>query len=89
MQAVRISDGETTLFFPADLMPTSAHVPVPYVMGYDNFPLTTIDEKKQLLPDIIEGQWIVVFEHDARMDAARISAGERGPVISESICLTS
>ncbi|MFN4985224.1 MAG: MBL fold metallo-hydrolase [Ignavibacteria bacterium] len=89
MQAVRLSDGETTLFFPADLMPTSAHVPVPYVMGYDNFPLTTIDEKKQLLPDIIEGQWIVVFEHDARMDAARISAGERGPVISESICLTS
>lgn len=88
MQAVRVSDGDTTLFFPADLMPTSAHIPVPYVMGYDNFPLTTIEEKKHLLPTIIDEQWIVVFEHDATLDAGRIVAGDRGPVISERISLT-
>jgi glyoxylase-like metal-dependent hydrolase (beta-lactamase superfamily II) len=88
MQALRISDGDTTLFFPADLMPTSAHIPVPYVMGYDNFPLTTIEEKKSLLTRIIDEKWIVVFEHDANLDAARIAAGDKGPVISERIRLT-
>lgn len=88
MQAVKISDGRTTVFFPADLMPTGAHIPVPYVMGYDNFPLTTIEEKKKLLPQIIDEEWIVVFEHDALRDAARVIQGSRGPVLSEPIMLT-
>jgi glyoxylase-like metal-dependent hydrolase (beta-lactamase superfamily II) len=89
MQGVKISDGTTTVFFPADLMPTGAHVPVPYVMGYDNFPLTTIQEKKNLLPQIIDEQWVVVFEHDALRDAARVVAGSKGPVLSEPLSLTS
>ena len=57
-------------------------------MGYDNFPLTTIQEKKDLLPQIIDGEWIVVFEHDADMDAGRIVLGDRGPEVSERIVLT-
>ena len=88
MQAVKVSDGAKTVFFPADLMPTGAHVPVPYVMGYDNFPLTTIEEKKRLLPQIIDEEWIVVFEHDALRDAARIQMGSRGPMLSETYTLT-
>jgi glyoxylase-like metal-dependent hydrolase (beta-lactamase superfamily II) len=88
MQAVKVSDGAKTVFFPADLMPTGAHVPVPYVMGYDNFPLTTIEEKKRLLPQIIDEGWIVVFEHDALRDAARIQMGSRGPILSETYTLT-
>jgi glyoxylase-like metal-dependent hydrolase (beta-lactamase superfamily II) len=88
MQAVKVSDGAKTVFFPADLMPTGAHVPVPYVMGYDNFPLTTIEEKKRLLPQIIDEEWIVVFEHDALRDAARIQMGSRGPILSETYTLT-
>jgi glyoxylase-like metal-dependent hydrolase (beta-lactamase superfamily II) len=88
MQAVRVADGETTLFYPADLMPTSAHVPVPYVMGYDNHPLTTIAEKKRLLPQIIDEQWIVVFEHDAFRDAATIVMGDRGPILGTEYTLT-
>lgn len=87
MQAVKITDGGSTVFFPADLMPTGAHIPVPYVMGYDNHPLTTINEKKQLLPQIIDEQWLVVFEHDALRDAARISLGSKGLVLSEPISL--
>lgn len=78
MQAVRVTDGQHTLFYPADLIPTAAHVPVPYVMGYDNFPLTTIDEKKALADTMVDEQWIVVFEHDAHIDASRVERTDRG-----------
>lgn len=88
MQSIRVTDGNSTLFYPADLMPTSAHIPVPYVMGYDNHPLTTIAEKKRLLPQIIDEGWIVVFEHDAFRDAATIVAGERGPILGTEYTLT-
>lgn len=52
------------VFFTADLMPTKAHVNLPYVMGYDNFPLTTLEEKRQLTPRMYEEQWMLFFEHD-------------------------
>jgi len=87
MQTVRITDGTETVFFPADLMPTSAHISVPYGMAYDNFPLTTIEEKKRLLPRMIDERWIVVFEHDALRDAARIGRSDRGVMITEELSL--
>ena len=64
-------------------MPTSAHIGIPYGMAYDNYPLTTIEEKRKLLPQIIEEQWIVVFEHDALRDAATLRMSDRGPVVHE------
>ena len=87
MQTVRVTDGQTTLFFPADLMPTSAHISIPYGMAYDNYPLTTIEEKRKMLPTIVDEQWIVVFEHDALRDAARLSMTDKGPVVSEEFRL--
>jgi glyoxylase-like metal-dependent hydrolase (beta-lactamase superfamily II) len=78
LQAVKIQQSGNTLFYPADLIPTSAHVPVPYVMAYDNFPLTTIDEKKRILPQAAEEAWIVVYEHDAFVQASTIVATEKG-----------
>jgi hypothetical protein len=57
-------------------------------MGYDNHPLTTIAEKKRLLPQIIDEQWIVVFEHDAFRDAATIVMGDRGPILGTEYTLT-
>lgn len=85
LQMVKISDAETTLIFPADVFPTSAHIPVPFVMGYDNYPLTAMDEKRRLLPVIAEEKWIVCFEHDAFVPAARIIATEKGFSIGEKI----
>jgi glyoxylase-like metal-dependent hydrolase (beta-lactamase superfamily II) len=52
------------LFFCADLFPTKAHVQVPWIMGYDNFPLTTLEEKKHFLPQAYEEKWSLFFEHD-------------------------
>ncbi|NQW29492.1 MAG: MBL fold metallo-hydrolase [Ignavibacteria bacterium] len=88
MQTVRITSGNKTLFYPADLMPTGAHVPIAYGMAYDNFPLTTLLEKQKYLPRIIEEEWIVVFEHDALRQAARIVQGVKGPQLSDDIIIT-
>jgi glyoxylase-like metal-dependent hydrolase (beta-lactamase superfamily II) len=85
LQMITISDAITTLAFPADLMPTHSHVPVPYGMGYDNFPLTTIEEKKKWLPRMADEQWLICFEHDAFVPFGRIQATDKGFVCAEKI----
>ena len=84
-------EGATTkerLIFPSDLLPTSAHVAVPYVMAYDTFPLTTIEEKKSLLPRLYEEHWLVVYQHDSFVQASPIIASERGFVRGEGVTVT-
>lgn len=78
MQMVTISDKQMTLAFPADLLPTAAHIPLPYIMGYDNYPLTTLEEKKTYLPQMAEEGWLVVFEHDRFTVTGKVVAGEKG-----------
>jgi glyoxylase-like metal-dependent hydrolase (beta-lactamase superfamily II) len=78
MQAVVVRSGGKTLLYPADLFPTSAHVPVPYVMAYDIQPLASIEEKKRILPQAYEESWTVVFEHDAFCSAATIISTDKG-----------
>jgi glyoxylase-like metal-dependent hydrolase (beta-lactamase superfamily II) len=78
LQAVKIQHGSDVLLYPADLIPTSAHVPVPYVMAYDNHPLTTIEEKKRILPQAADEGWTVVYEHDAFVQASTIVATDKG-----------
>lgn len=58
--------------FLADLVPTSAHVPYPWVMGYDLFPLTTMESKARWLPPMAAGNWLAIFEHDAETPFGRI-----------------
>ena len=58
------SDGETA-FFIADLAPTTAHLPLPWIMGYDVEPLVTLETKRRILKSAVEENWLVVFEHDA------------------------
>ncbi|HEX5757984.1 MAG TPA: MBL fold metallo-hydrolase [Thermoanaerobaculia bacterium] len=56
----------------ADLVPTTAHVPYAWIMGYDLFPLTTLESKKRWLPRAAAEGWLCVFEHDAETPLARI-----------------
>ncbi len=79
------NDGEAGLVYCADLIPTSAHIPFPYIMGYDNFPLTTLEEKQRFLPEACERRWLLCFEHDAFTDAVRIATGKRGFEITERV----
>ena len=66
-QLVRISDGAGTLLHPADVIPTAAHLGPAWGMGYDLYPLTVIEEKKQILAQALEEGWILFFGHDARL----------------------
>ncbi len=72
-QVVKVTDGKQTLFYCADLIPTSSHVPIPYVMGYDNFPLITMEEKRKILEQAVQEQWILCFEHDPKVSAGTVA----------------
>jgi len=63
-QIVRVSDGKTTLVYCGDLIPTSTHLNLAWVMGYDLNPLLLIEEKRQLLERAKSGGWHLFFEHD-------------------------
>ncbi len=87
MQLPKISDGHRTLLYCADLMPTASHIPLPYIMGYDNHPLVTLEEKKRLLPKIVAENWILVFEHDPFRAAGTAERTEKGFRLKEEIVL--
>ena len=71
-QMVSITDGVKTLLYPADLLPLTTHINIPYIMGYDLYPLTTLDEKKKYLPQIAKENWFVFFEHDPFTEVCKI-----------------
>lgn len=78
MQMITVKDDNNTLLYPADLFPMASHVQLPYIMGYDLFPLTTLEEKKKYLPEIADEKWIVFFEHDPYTETAMIKRTEKG-----------
>ncbi|MEW6654465.1 MAG: MBL fold metallo-hydrolase [Bacteroidota bacterium] len=82
-QLVKISDSSKTVLYCGDLIPTSSHIPVPYVMGYDLQPLVTVNEKKELLPKAVEENWLLFFEHDAFCAASTITKTDRGFAVKE------
>jgi len=65
------SRGEKGLFL-ADCVPTHHHVPIPWIMAYDLYPMTTLETKKRLLPQAAKEGWVLFFEHDPEVRAARI-----------------
>jgi glyoxylase-like metal-dependent hydrolase (beta-lactamase superfamily II) len=69
------SEGETVCFL-GDLIPTASHIPLPYIMGYDLFPLTTLETKRGLLDQAFEERWLLVFQHDPKVRMGRLEKGE-------------
>ena len=65
-------DGARRAAYWADLVPTSAHVPYPWIMGYDLYPLTTLENKKHWLPQAAAGDWLCIFEHDPVIPFGRV-----------------
>jgi glyoxylase-like metal-dependent hydrolase (beta-lactamase superfamily II) len=72
MQCVKLTGGGKTAFFFADLVPTAAHLPLPWIMGYDLYPMTTLENKKKWVPEVIEEGWIALFGHDAKTPAGHV-----------------
>jgi glyoxylase-like metal-dependent hydrolase (beta-lactamase superfamily II) len=65
------SEGERA-FYIADLVPTAAHLPLPWIMGYDVEPLVTLETKRRILARAVSEDWLIVFEHDAVTAWSRI-----------------
>ena len=82
-----ISDGTSTLLYGADLFPMKAHIPIPWVMAYDNEPMRTIAEKKRILPRLLEQDAIIFFEHDPNTIACKLASSDRGIVGGEDIVI--
>ena len=67
-----------TIVYMADLLPSAAHIPLPYVMAYDMFPLTTLHEKKLFLEEAVKQDYILFFEHDPLIECCDLQLTERG-----------
>lgn len=67
-----------TIVFMADLLPSTGHLPIPYVMAYDMFPLTTLQEKKSFLQEALEKQYILFLEHDPKVECCTLQQTEKG-----------
>jgi glyoxylase-like metal-dependent hydrolase (beta-lactamase superfamily II) len=72
MQCWRLDRGEKTLFGFADLVPLRAHVRFPWIMGYDLYPVETLEAKKKLLPQAARENWLCLFYHDPDEPLCRI-----------------
>ena len=78
MMLPQIKYNEKTVVFMADLLPSAGHIPMPYIMGYDMFPLTTLNEKKAFLKEALENDYILFFEHDPKYECCTLQQTERG-----------
>ncbi|QMU63327.1 MAG: MBL fold metallo-hydrolase [Flavobacteriaceae bacterium] len=73
-----------TLVFMADLLPTTGHIPLPYVMGYDTRPLITIQEKEAFLNEAAEKEYFLFLEHDADTEICTVQKTEKGVRLKET-----
>ena len=73
LQWVKVGDGKGAVVFVADLIPTAAHLHLPFVMGYDMCVETLIREKAELLRRAVDEEWVLVFAHDVDVAAGRVA----------------
>jgi glyoxylase-like metal-dependent hydrolase (beta-lactamase superfamily II) len=78
MMLPAIQYDDKTIVFVADLLPAMAHIPIPYVMAYDMFPLTTLLEKKSFLNEAFQNNYILFFEHDPAIECCTLQLTDRG-----------
>lgn len=71
-QVIVVKDEQNGLMYCGDMTPTSSHVRIPWLMGYDLNPLLLMEEKQQFLSQAAENNWYLFFEHDPYCDAAQI-----------------
>jgi glyoxylase-like metal-dependent hydrolase (beta-lactamase superfamily II) len=77
-QGILVTSGNERMFFAADMAPTSAHVPLPWIMGYDVEPLRTLESKRRIWTEAADERWTVMFEHDSVNAFGRIVNDGKG-----------
>ncbi len=88
MQMLDIDTGKDRFLYPSDLSPTAAHFRTPFVMGYDNYPLTTIEEKKKYFSKAYEENAIIILEHDAFRQAIRLGTDKNNFIAKEEVLIS-
>ena len=78
MTMFKIEYKSQTVVFMADTIPSHAHIPVPYVMGYDVRPLETMKEKEALLKEALENNYLLFFDHDPLVDCCTVEMTDKG-----------
>jgi glyoxylase-like metal-dependent hydrolase (beta-lactamase superfamily II) len=87
MMLPKINYNGKTIVFMADLLPSTAHIPLPYVMAYDMFPLTTLHEKKLFLTEALQNEYILFFEHDPLHECCTLQVTEKGIKVNKTFRL--
>ena len=95
--SVRFFDGHTegqmipfirykgkTIVYIADMLPSTAHIPLPWIMSYDSSPMTTMEEKKQFLNEAAENDYIFFLEHDLYHECCTVQKTEKGVRVKET-----
>jgi len=71
-QSILIESAGERAFYLGDLVPTNAHLPLPWIMGYDVEPLVTLETKRRILRQAVHENWLLIFEHDAKVPWGRV-----------------
>lgn len=85
LQLVRLEAGDQTLVFCGDLIPTTAHLKPAWIAAYDLYPLTVIEEKKQLLAQAVEEGWFLFLEHDPNVAMCTVKDDGHGQVVVDRV----
>lgn len=75
---------DQTIVFAADLLPSTGHIPLPYVMGYDTRPLLTLTEKEKFLKSVADNKYMIFFEHDSVNELCTLKHTEKGVRLDET-----
>lgn len=85
MMMLKIKKGEQTFIYPTDVIPSSHHIGLPYVMSYDVRPLKTLEEKGRILEEAVEEDHILIFEHDHQVPACKLKRNDRGRIVKGEV----
>lgn len=78
MMLPKLNVNGQTILYCADLIPSLAHLPLPWIMSYDMRPLNTLDEKKGILAEAAAGNWLLYFEHDPAVELCSLQQTDKG-----------
>lgn len=84
IQLIRIESSGKTAVFLSDIIPTASHLRYPFIMGYDLFPLETLEVKKKLIEAAVRERWLLFFEHDPKTKSGYVTLEEGVPVIEKA-----
>ena len=84
-QCVKIESEGETAFYLGDLIPTVSHLPLPYIMGYDLYPMQTLETKRWVLERAFEENWLLIFEHDPKVQMGYVKKDGEGKYYLEEL----